>query len=76
MAKTSIKRKDKREGFKPGAGSMNPDRKTSDQKKGESIYMFCLHFYLYFLYHYYFLHGVVLFIFFFNKFINDRKYFI
>lgn len=34
MAKTSIKRKDKREGFKPGAGSMNPDRKTSDQKKG------------------------------------------
>jgi len=34
MAKTSIKRSDKREGVKPGAHSMNPDRKTSDQSKG------------------------------------------
>ena len=35
MAKASIVRKDKKEGYKPGAGSANPDRKVSDQSKGE-----------------------------------------
>jgi len=35
MAKGSIVRKDKKEGYKPGAGSANPDRKVSDQSKGE-----------------------------------------
>lgn len=34
MAKSSIKRKDKREGVKPGAHSMNPDRKVANQSKG------------------------------------------
>ena len=35
MAKSSIKRSDKREGYHPSAGSMNPDRKVSDQSKGK-----------------------------------------
>jgi nuclear GTP-binding protein len=34
MAKSSIVRADKKEGYKPGAGSANPDRKVSDQSKG------------------------------------------
>jgi len=34
MGKTSITRKEKREGIKPGAHSMNPNRKVSDQTKG------------------------------------------
>jgi len=34
MGKTSIKRSDKREGYHPSAGSMNPDRKVADQSKG------------------------------------------
>jgi len=34
MAKTSIKRSDKREGIKPGAHSNNPNRKVADQAKG------------------------------------------
>ena len=34
MGKTSITRKEKREGIKPGAHSMNPDRKVANQSKG------------------------------------------
>jgi hypothetical protein len=35
MGKSSIKRADKREGIKPGAHSMNPDRKVANQSKGK-----------------------------------------
>lgn len=38
MAKTSIKRSDKREGIKPGAHSNNPNRKVADQAKGRFLY--------------------------------------
>ncbi len=37
MGKSSITRKDKKEGIKPGAHSMNPDRKVGDQKKGNNV---------------------------------------
>jgi hypothetical protein len=36
MGKSSIKRADKREGIKPGAHSMNPDRKVANQSKGKN----------------------------------------
>ena len=34
MAKTSVKRSDKKEGHRPGGHSLNPERKISNVKKG------------------------------------------